>query len=331
MPAERASAIVEARGRPGVPSIGLVLGGGGARGLAHILMLEVFDELGLKPKIIAGTSIGAIFGAAYASGLAAADIRAHTVDVLTRRFGLVRDLLFARAQSGTGFWNIFSARNALLAPSALLDVVLPRGVARDFADLEIPLRIIASDYYALEPAVLSSGPLRRAVAASMALPAIFEPVNIDGRTMIDGGLTNPLPFDVIEGEADLLVAIDVTGVTVPSEKRAHPTALEAVFGSSFLFERSIVREKLKHRKPDIYVDAGTGRFQALDFLKVRDVLAAAAPAKEKLKSQLVRMLGAEVLPVLAAPAAPVALLETDVKPRRQLLKRLRPPGRKRRN
>jgi NTE family protein len=165
----------------------------------------------------------------------------------------------------------------------------------------------------------------------MALPAIFEPVNIDGRTMIDGGLTNPLPFDVIEGEADLLVAIDVTGVTVPSEKRAHPTALEAVFGSSFLFERSIVREKLKHRKPDIYVDAGTGRFQALDFLKVRDVLAAAAPAKEKLKSQLVRMLGAEVLPVLAAPAAPVALLETDVKPRRQLLKRLRPPGRKRRN
>ncbi len=228
MPAERASAIMVGGGRPGVPSIGLVLGGGGARGLAHILMLEVFDELGLRPKIIAGTSIGAIFGAAYASGLAAADIRAHTVDVLTRRFGLVRDLLFARAQSGSGFWNIFSARSALLAPSALLDVVLPRGVARDFADLEIPLRIIASDYYALEPAVLSSGPLRRAVAASMALPAIFEPVNIDGRTMIDGGLTNPLPFDVIEGEADILVAIDVTGVTVPSEKRAHPTALEAV-------------------------------------------------------------------------------------------------------
>jgi NTE family protein len=311
-----------------VPSIGLVLGGGGARGLAHIVMLEVFDELGIRPKIIAGTSIGAIFGAAYASGLAAADIRAHTVEVLTSRFGLVRDLLIARAQGATRIWNVFSA-NALLAPSALLDVVLPRGVARDFADLEIPLRIVASDYYALEPAILSSGPLRRAMAASMALPVIFEPVNIDGRTMIDGGLTNPLPFDILEGEADILVAIDVSGVTVPSPKRAFPTALEALFASSFLFERSIVREKLKYRQPDIYIDAGTGRFQVLDFLKVKDVLAAAAPAKEKLKGQLMRMLGAEVLPVLEPPPDPMALLETEVKPRRQLLKRLRPPGRKR--
>jgi len=327
MPAERANAITLGGARGGVPSIGLVLGGGGARGLAHIPMLEVFDELGLKPKIIAGTSIGAIFGAAYASGLPAADIRGHTVDMLTRRFGLVRELLFARAQGVAGLWNMF-ARSALLKPGALLDIVLPREVARDFADLEIPLRIIASDYYALEPAVLSSGPLRRAVAASMALPAIFEPVNIDGRTMIDGGLTNPLPFDVIEGEADILVAIDVTGVTVPSEKRSHPTALEALFASSFLFERSIVREKLKNRQPDIYIDAGTGRFQALDFLKVRDILAAAAPAKEKLKGQLMRMLGAEVLPVLPEQAEPLALIEAEVKPRRQLLKRLRSPRRK---
>ena len=80
------------------PSIALALGGGGARGLAHVLMLEVFDELKLKPKIIAGTSIGAIFGAAYASGLSARLLRAHTEEMLSQRFGFVRYLLSARAE-----------------------------------------------------------------------------------------------------------------------------------------------------------------------------------------------------------------------------------------
>jgi NTE family protein len=286
------------RGQPPVvvdekmPSIGLVLGGGGARGLAHILMLEVFDELGIKPKIIAGTSIGAIYGAAYAAGLSARDIRAHTEEVLTKRFGLVRDLFASRVQSSGRFWNFFSDRAAILAPEPLLDLVLPDGVPLAFEELEIPLRVVASDFYAIEPAVFSQGPLRPAVASSMALPVIFEPVLIDGRSLIDGGLTNPLPFDILAGEADVLVAIDVSGTTVPSPLRARPTALEALFASSFLFEHSIVREKLKSSRPDIYIEAGTGRFQVLDFLKVREILEAAEPAKAQLRAELERVLRA---------------------------------------
>jgi NTE family protein len=182
----------------------------------------------------------------------------------------------------------------------------------------------------LEAAVIASGSLRRAVAASMALPVIFEPVIVEGRTMIDGGLTNPLPFDILEGEADILVAIDVSGVTVPSAKRAHPTALEALFASSFLFERSIVREKLKFSQPDIYIEAGTGRFQVLDFLKVKEILAAAVPAKERLKAQLSRMLGAETLPafepVLPLPLVVEPVEPEEARPRRRLLKRLRRSG-----
>jgi NTE family protein len=119
---------------------------------------------------------------------------------------------------------------------------------------------------------------------------VFEPVLIDGRTFIDGGFTNPLPFDLIAEEADILVAIDVSGTTVPSPSRPRPTALEALFQSSFLFERSIVREKLKVRRPDIYIDAGTGRYQALEFLKVREILAAAEPAKAELRAALERVL-----------------------------------------
>lgn len=276
-----------AKGGEKRPSIGLVLGGGGARGLAHILMLEVFDELDIKPKIIAGTSIGAIFGAAYAAGLCARDIRAHTEETLTKRFGLVRDLFAARAPRSGRIWDL-SARTAFLAPGALLDLILPDGVPHAFEDLPIPLRVVASDFYAIEAKVFASGALRPAVAASMALPAVFEPVLIDGRSLIDGGLTNPLPFDLIAGEADIVVAIDVSGSTVPSPSRPHPTALEALFAAPFLFERAIVREKLKSHQPDIYIDAGTGHFQALEFLKLPEILAAAERAKDDLREKLER-------------------------------------------
>ncbi len=295
------------------PSIGLVLGGGGARGLAHILMLEVFDELGIKPKIIAGTSIGAIYGAAYASGLPARDIRAHTEEILSKKFGLVRDLFASRVQRAGSFWDLFSARSAFLTPGLLLDLILPGAVPRSFEDLEIPLRIVASDFYAIEAAVFSSGPLRPAIAASMALPVIFEPVLIGGRSLIDGGLTNPLPFDLLQGDADVIVAIDVSGTTVPSASRPRPTAIEALFASSFLFERSIVREKLKSLQPDIYIDAGTGRYQALDFLKVRDILEAAKPAQEQLRVKLKRVLETPVLAEISAPHAAPAI---EAKPRR---------------
>ena len=81
------------------PAIGLALGGGGARGLAHVVMLEAFDELGLRPKVIAGTSIGAVIGAAYASGMTAREIRAQMQEVLSARFELARDLFAARART----------------------------------------------------------------------------------------------------------------------------------------------------------------------------------------------------------------------------------------
>src|SRR5690606_1385219 len=109
VPAATKRAVVRGESTSHQPSIGLVLGGGGARGLAHVLMLEVFDELGIKPSIIAGTSIGAIFGAAYASGFTAAEIRAHTEELLTRRLDLVRGLVAARALNLRQWWNLLAA------------------------------------------------------------------------------------------------------------------------------------------------------------------------------------------------------------------------------
>ena len=277
------------------PSIGLALGGGGARGLAHIVMLEAFDELGIKPSIISGTSIGAIYGAAYASGLSGKDLRAHSREVLSQRFSLVRDLFAARSQPFQRLFNPFAVRTAILDPFAVLDLVLPKSIKSSFAELKIPLKIVASDFYDQEPVVFSEGSVRTAVAASMALPVIFQPVMSEGRALIDGGMTNPLPFDLLLDDANIVIAIDVSGAPVPDPARTSPTAFEALFASAFLFERSIVREKLKHSQPDILISGGTSQYQVLDFLKIDEILAAAEPAKDKLKAQIDRVLSVDTL------------------------------------
>ena len=252
----------------------------------------------MRPKIIAGTSIGAVFAAAYASGLSGRQIRAHAYEVLRKRLDLVRDLFAARARAPRGIWSALAPRPAFLAPARLLDIILPPRVPRDFDHLVIPLRVVASDFYAQEQVIFSSGPLREAIAASMALPLIFEPVQFDGRVLIDGGLVNPLPFDILNGEADLTVAVDVSGAPVRRPGQEMPKAWESLFASNFIFERTIIREKLKSRHPDVYIDAGTSHFQILDFLKVEEILAAAAPAKERLKAELARVLAGESVETL---------------------------------
>jgi NTE family protein len=307
------------------PTIGLALGGGGARGLAHIAMLEAFDELGVRPKIIAGTSIGAIYGAAYASGISGRELREHTRFILSQRFGLIRDLFVRTAQPFQRLLSVFGARNAILDATVLLDLILPKDVKTDFADCEIPLKIVASDFYDQEPKVFTEGHLRTAVAASMALPVIFQPVVAGGRALIDGGLTNPLPFDLLMSDADVIVAIDVSGAPVPDPHRATPTAFEALFASAFLFERTIVKEKLKAAQPDILISAGTSQFQVLDFLKFDDILAAAEPAKERLKHQLSRVLSVETLPQIESVEQRLDGIEAPEPKKRGLLSRARKP------
>jgi NTE family protein len=309
-------------GQPGKhPRIGLALGGGGARGIAHILILEVFDELGIRPSIITGTSIGAIYGAAYAAGLSAAYIRAHTEEVLSQRLDLVRQLVSARAPPVQRLFNLLPLRTGLLSAEAVLDRLLPSRLPATFEDLGIPLAVVATDFHAQEALLVREGALKTAVAASIALPALFAPVALGGRSLIDGGLVNPLPFDLITpAEADIIVAVDVSG-GARDEGAVSPGALEALFASTQILQRSIVREKLKSTRPDIYIDSTVERFHMLEFHKFRDILRSAAPAKELLKRQLERVLAAETISeAKVVPDSPPALPK---KKRRLLL-----PGRR---
>ena len=284
-----------ARGVRRTPTIAIALGGGGVRGLAHIPMLEVFDEMGIRPSVIAGTSIGAIVGAAYASGIPARQIRAHAQGILRRRFDLVRQVFSARATPIQRIMSLVQLKSAVLKPDVLLDLLMPPQLARDFADLEIPLLIVATDIHAYQPVVIDSGPLVPAVAASMALPALFTPVLHEGRLLLDGGLSNPLPFDILEGTADITIAIDVSGVGIPLETGRDPTAFEALVTASQILQHTIVREKLKFTQPDIYVDMPVANFGILDLHKHREILAAADSAKDTLRRQLDRVMNSPKL------------------------------------
>jgi NTE family protein len=265
--------------------IGLALGGGGARGLAHIPVIEALDELGVRACHVAGTSIGAMVGAAYASGLSGAEIRAHTLKVLGEPAQVLAKLMELRPR-GLKQWFARGALSSVQFDARrVIGPFMPEGLADDFAGLAVPLSIIATDFYGWSECEITSGPLRTAIAASIALPAIFKPVVFEGRVLVDGGLVNPLPADKLAG-CDIVVAVDVVGAPEPRDGRAIPSPIDAVFGATQILMQSIIAAKLRHDTPDILLRPPINAFRVLDFLKARAILKAADPIKEQLKREL---------------------------------------------
>ena len=266
-------------------TIGLALGGGGARGMAHILVCEAFDELGLKPDVIAGTSIGAIIGAGYASGLSGREMRERACTFFARRREVLSLLWRARPLA---FSDLLRGRlmTAQFDPLLILETFTPgfNELPETFEELAIPLKIVASDFYGWTETVLESGPLRPAVAASIAIPSLFRPVLVNGRVQIDGGCYNPLPFDIVS-DADLVVACDVAGGPTGEPDRC-PGLLETIVGAAQLSMQAIVSEKLKWQQPDILVRPEINGVFVLDFLKSEAILQMNAAFKDDFKRRL---------------------------------------------
>ena len=159
----------------------------------------------------------------------------------------------------------------------------------------IPLAVVATDLAAHEAVVFSEGDLRTAVAASIAIPVLFAPVQIEGRTFVDGGIVNPLPYDVIADDVDIVVAIDVSGAAVDVEVGPNPSMVSVLTQSVQILQKTIIRERLRHVRPDLYIDVELDQFGALQFHKAKDILEAAAPLKEELKVRLLRLLTSQAV------------------------------------
>jgi NTE family protein len=267
------------------PRIGLALGGGAARGLAHIPMLEVFDELGLKPSIIAGCSFGALVGAAYASGVPAKEIGDHARHILANRVQAAKYLFGVKGARLGDLLKRKSFTSLLVDGEQLTSFVLPAGVADRIEDTNIPLKIVTTDFLERREHVISTGPLCRAVAASIAIPGLISAPAIDGRLYVDGGITNPVPFDHVRAGSDIVVAIDVTG-RLREPRRGHHSNMELAIGSMLIMFHQIAELRKQQNPPDIYINPPIEGFMANDFFRISEMIEQASRAKDELKRAL---------------------------------------------
>ena len=265
-------------------TVALALGGGGARGLAHIAALEAFDEMGMKPVALAGTSIGAVFAAAYASGMGSKAIHHHVTTMARSRSRLVRRLIGARVRVLPNLFTGFRTAT-LIDAERLCARFLPDGMPRTFEELQIPLTVIASDLYSRKETIFNSGPLAPALAASIAIPGLVRPMRINGRILIDGGATNPLPFEHLRGQADIVAAVDISGVP-PAGRTELPNPWECVYASILAMGHTITAEKLKRTRPDLLFQPNVGGFRVLQFHRAAAILRAAEPVKADIRKRL---------------------------------------------
>jgi len=273
----------EQRAEGPASGVGLALGGGGARGLAHVIVLEAFDELGVRPDIIAGTSIGAIFGACYCAGMSGKDIREYCVSLFSNRTRVIRRVMNGKTGKLFALWT--PRRPAMFDPIVLLRALMPEEVDCTFADLRIPLKVMTSDFYTQSEFVIETGDVLPAVAASSALPGLLKPVRIAGRILIDGGFVNPMPFDILRNGCDYTVAVDVSAS--PEYGRTEmPSALEAIIGSTQITLNSIQAEKLRAGAPDALIRPDVCQYNVLDFFKIETILEESEPVRDEVKHAL---------------------------------------------
>jgi len=270
--------------RSSTPSVAVALGGGGARGISHIAVLEALDELGVKPVALAGTSIGAIIGAAYASGIEARDLRAYTLVVMRNRSQVMAKLLRARVGRFTDIVLRGFTNPMLLDAEIFLDMFWPETMPDRFDDLAIPLQVVTTDFHNRCEAIFSTGPLAPAVAGSMAIPGLIRPIEMDGRVLMDGGAVNPLPYDLLFDVADIVIGVDVT--FGGARERRTPPPFNAMFGAAQIMQGAITAQKLKVRAPDILVRPRVEQFRVLDFFRAAQILRASEPAKDYVKREL---------------------------------------------
>jgi len=267
------------------PTIAVAFGGGGARGIAHIHIIETLDAMGIRPVAISGSSIGAIMGASMGSGLSGKDIRAHTLETVGKPTNAIGRIWKAARPRGVKDAMEGGLRLGQFNVERILEAFLPDTVARKFEDLKIPTKIMVTDYYGHCEVVCTEGELRPAIAASAAIPAVFRPVVIGNRIMIDGGIFNPVPFDQLSGLADIVIGVDVVGL--PSGNPGQPpSTVDMMFGASQLMMQSIIDMKRKAHPPQILLRPEVHQFRVLDFLKAKEILAESQGVAEQLKRDL---------------------------------------------
>lgn len=295
------------------PKIGLALGGGGARGCAHVGILRALEEQHIPIDYIAGTSMGAVVGGMYASGMTPDEID-RALSTTDWRDALVdrtryKDLAYRRKEDDNRYLTVVEAGlrgRRLLLPSGLRSgqklrfilqsYLIPVAEVRDFSRLPIPFKAVAADIETGDAVVLDHGDLAEAIRASMSIPGVFSPMEIDGKLLVDGGIADNVPVDVVRAMgADIVIAVDVGS---PLLKRNQLESLLAVTGQVLtILTRQNVQKQL--RSAEIVLTPPVSDFATMAFEDARKIIDAGAKYGRERAPQLARL---QVTPELYATA-----------------------------
>lgn len=284
--------------QPNTKKVGLVLSGGGAKGLAHIGALKVIDSLGIKIDYVAGTSMGAIIGSLYASGYSGKQLDSifRTVDFDI----LINDNLPRKSKS---FYEKGNAEKYIISlpfdnfkvklPSALSrgqntysllsKLFLEAGAVQDFDDLPIPFFCIATDVETGEQVILNRGNLAQCVLASGALPSLFQPVEMGERVLIDGGVVNNYPIYELQAKgAEIIIGIDVQdSLATRNELTSAPDILLQINNY-----RTINDMKVKSKQTDVYIKPNIKNYSVVSFNQAEAIVKRGEDAARKKFLQL---------------------------------------------
>ena len=289
------------------PKVGLVLSGGAARGLAHIGVLKALEEQGVKIDAIAGTSMGAVIGGLYASGYKVEELEqlARSIDWQQALSDAPprKDIPFRRKQDDRDFLVkqkiSFRDDGSLGLPLGVIQgqnlaLLLERLLAhtsdtRDFDKLPIPFRAVATDIASGEKVVFSRGHLPQVIRASMSIPAVFAPVELDGRLLVDGGMVDNIPLDIVrQMGVDMAIVVDI-GTPLRNRKQLG-TVVDVLNQSITLMTRRNSEEQLAAlQRDDILIQPPLASISATDFGRAEEMMEAGYRATRILDQRLLAL------------------------------------------
>lgn len=298
--------------------VGLVLSGGGAKGLAHIGVLKVIDSLGIRVDYVAGTSMGAIIGSLYASGYSGKQIDSIFKDVDFDK--IINDNLPRAAK--TFYERDNSEKYAITLPFDKFKLKLPSALSRgqntlsllskltlhvsdveDFSKLPIPFFCIATNVETGQAVILDKGSLAQSIVASGAFPSLFQPVVINDQILIDGGVVNNYPIDELKAKGmDIIIGVDVQDdLATREELRSAPDIILQINNY-----RTINDMKVKAKKTDVYIKPNITDYTVISFSDGKSIIENGVLAANKKTDDLVKIVNQQVVkPIKFGPIKPI--------------------------
>ncbi len=239
--------------------IALVLGGGGARGFAHVGVIRVLEQEKIGVDMVVGASAGSLIGALYADSRDSFELEATA-------WRVEKDDIFD--------WSILGSTRGPVTGKALEDFVASHVKAPTIEQLKIPFVAVATDIKTGEEVVLDRGPVGPAIHASSAIPGLFRPVSLEGRTLVDAGVVDPLPVSVARARgADVVIAVNI-GMELAAEEPGNAASI--TLRSIALLGRELAR--LKSAGADVLISPKVGETSSLDFSKKKELMTAGVAA-----------------------------------------------------